>query len=136
MNLAQTIGACMAVIGVIVMALKLASMWGQEKQKRAELEKRDGEKETRLKALEDASHDVPEEVREKVKKHLEAADSGNRMLRNTMAKVVLAIKQLERRISVRDGFCQGMHGDAVQPVEEQISDRIELPPEVDDGPQG
>src|SRR5512146_842938 len=115
------VGACVAVIGLLIGALKLAVAWGKA-QKATE------EQDRRLKVLEDASHDVPEEVKDKVKAHLEAAESGGRAMRKTLARVVLALRKLERRLTARESFCTAMHGEAVQPLGEEISDRIELPP--------
>jgi hypothetical protein len=121
------VGAVVALVGLVIGALKLAVLWGKAAQ-------RDAEHERRIQQLEGKADGVPEAVDDGVSKRYAAVESEASALRRHLARAIAELRKHDQDIAHLTWRCEANHGplSKVQSVREDSDELLLEPPKEKD----
>jgi hypothetical protein len=117
-----SVGAVGVVMGFVIGALKLAVMFGAERQRGVDHERR-------LLTLEGKADGVPDEVDHEVSQRYHSVESAAEQLRKNLTQLFRAVRQLQRSLDFIRWRCESINGPPSQVMQsDDVSDELTLEP--------
>ncbi len=131
----SAVGACVALAGLIIGALKLAVMWGAAKEK-------NDEQDRRIALLETISDGVPKDITDQVSSRYVNLESVLGEVQKHLTKTITTLRKLEQRQIAMKARCDTIHGPpsaVTEWADAEASDTdltLDPPTEMKDGTKG